>query len=774
MVVGLLGILKAGGAYLPLDPGYPADRLAYMVADAQVPVLVTQAGLINQLPAHDGRVVCLDADWAAIAKEVTQPPTNGGSAENLAYAIYTSGSTGRPKGVMVSHRNVVNLLAAMAEQPGLSRNDVLLAVTPISFDIAGLEVFLPLVAGARLALVSRDIAQDGARLRLSLEAVGATVLQATPASWRMLFDAGWQGGKVKALCGGEALPKDLARTLAATTAAAWNLYGPTETTIWSTAYHLTPDACISIGRPISNTRTHVLDDNIEVAPIGVAGELYIGGEGVARGYLGRPGLTAERFVPSPFGCGKRLYRTGDRVRYLADGNMEFLGRRDNQVKVRGFRVEPREVEAALMQYAGVRQGVVVAREDAPGETRLVGYVVGAANTAIDAGAIRDHLREFVPDYMVPSAFVVLEALPLTPNGKLDRRALPAPEGRREAAGYVAPRTSLEEALATVWAEVLKLDRVGVHDNFFELGGHSLLAMKVCVQSRSILARSIDVSTLFSRPTIAGISEWLEQKSLISRNPARIVLRSAPAADHAICFLPSIVGYGSHYSHLARRLTTRAAIYSCRLMGTVTGETPLSNLEDIAAYCRGQLVVPGEHTKLSLVGWSFGGLLAYETSRQMTEAGIAIHRLVMLDSFLPDQIDGIDGNVVTRFARNLLGIDAARLIEHDLHGQESIKLARISEAYYRSIPRSKDSQIDLDSLFQTYKANLSALKSYQCGPYAGPLVEIHAEQSLHSHQRPSKQRLGSQKARPITLPGNHYSIITDVHVAELARILDGLF
>jgi amino acid adenylation domain-containing protein len=376
MVIGLLGILKAGGAYLPLDPGYPAERLAYMLGDARAAAVVTQAELVEQLrPGQQARVVCLDTDWSTIAGQPGQLPVSAAEPGHLAYVIYTSGSTGQPKGVMVRHGAVVNFLTAMARQPVLSQADVLVAVTPISFDIAGLELFLPLMIGARVEVVSQEVAQDGRKLIRVLDAVGATALQATPSSWRMLFEAGWQPDGVKALCGGEAMPRDLAGKLTASCIEAWNLYGPTETTIWSALYRLNTDGDVRIGRPIWNTQIYVLDGHLNPVPIGVGGELYIGGVGVARGYLNRPSLTGERFVPSPFGDGERLYRTGDLARWRADGELEYLGRIDHQVKLRGYRIELGEIEAALLEHAAVKQAVVVAREDDPGEKLLVAYVV---------------------------------------------------------------------------------------------------------------------------------------------------------------------------------------------------------------------------------------------------------------------------------------------------------------------------------------------------------------------------------------------------------------
>jgi len=515
MVVGLLGILKAGGAYLPLDPEYPPERLGFMIADAKAAVLVTQSTLVDQLPSHWGFVVEMDTDWDRISRLEHTCPDSQVSQPNLAYVIYTSGSTGTPKGVAVTHRSLHHFIVCMADELAVNVTDRVLALTPLSFDIAGLEIWLPLVCGSSILLASRAVAMDGARLFELVDDGKVSIMQATPATWRMLSPSGKTRLNLTALCGGEALTEGLAACLSECATELINLYGPTETTIWSTFSRLpaaAPRRQPSIGRPISNTRLYVLDAELEPVPIGVAGELYIAGDGLARGYLGRPGLTADRFIACAFGApGERMYRTGDLVRWRADGELEFLGRLDHQVKLRGFRIELGEVEAALVKHPGVSQAVAVVREDAPGEMRLVAYIVG--DEALEVGELRAHLRRTLPDYMMPQAFVFLDALPLTSNGKLDRRSLPPPEGRPQGLLYMAPRTPVEAALAQIWANVLGLEQVGVEDNFFELGGHSLLATRLIAQVRDVLGVEMPIKTLFETPTIAGLAPCVIAQAL---------------------------------------------------------------------------------------------------------------------------------------------------------------------------------------------------------------------------------------------------------------------
>ncbi len=492
MVAVLLGILQAGGTYVPLDPSHPAERRRWILEDAGVAVLLTDGDLGTAPPAHDLPPV---------------PP------DLPAYVLYTSGSTGRPKGVQISHRALVNFLLAMAQTPGLGAADALLAVTTLSFDIAGLEIFLPLVVGARVVIATRETAADPARLAAEIAGRGITVLQATPATWRMLVESGWPGDRrLKALCGGEALPADLAQALLGRVGELWNVYGPTETTVWSTVHRVGPDRFpVPVGRPVANTRVYVVDRRFRPVPAGVPGELWIGGAGLGVGYLGRPELTAERFAPDPFAApdqsiGERVYRTGDLVRWHPDGELEFLGRIDHQVKLRGFRIELGEIEAALLSHPTVAQAAVLALAEGAGR-RLVAWLVGS-----EAPDLRAFLSERLPEYMIPSAFAWLQSLPLSPNGKVDRRALAAlaPETRKDE-GWVAPRTPVEELLAGIWSEVLAAERVGAHDGFFELGGHSLLAARVTSRIRARFGVELPLRAIFEASTLAALAVRVEEE-----------------------------------------------------------------------------------------------------------------------------------------------------------------------------------------------------------------------------------------------------------------------
>lgn len=514
MVISLLAVLKAGGAYVPLDPSFPGERLSFMLADSEVAVLITRGDLPSVAEADRTKLICLDRDWSGIEQESPDCPRGGATPGNLAYVIYTSGSTGVPKGVAIEHRSVVNFLGSMRIEPGISESDRLLAVTTLSFDIAGLEIFLPLIAGARVVIAPQSALGDGSTLARLLKDSQATMMQATPVTWRLLLDSGWDGlPRIKMLCGGEALSGELANRLLATGGVLWNLYGPTETTIWSTVHRVAPgDRVVSIGMPIANTQVHILNEDRKPAPPGIAGELYIGGDGVAREYWKQPELTAKRFLPDPFRPGNRMYRTGDLVRRLSDGTLEHLGRNDRQIKLRGFRIEPGEIEAALERLPGVRQAVVELREDDPGDPRLTAYIV--SDPPGDAAAMREALALGLPGHMVPSAFVFLNAIPLTPNRKVDRKALPAPPVPSAAASIATSPDACGtdgtvNRLGAIWRALLKMPEIGMHDDFFALGGHSLLIVQLQSRIRQQFSQELSIPELFQRPTIAALAELLD-------------------------------------------------------------------------------------------------------------------------------------------------------------------------------------------------------------------------------------------------------------------------
>ncbi|WP_266159409.1 non-ribosomal peptide synthase/polyketide synthase [Dyella silvatica] len=645
LLVALLAVLKAGAAYLPLDPDYPSERLAFMLADAQPTALLTCETLAGKLQ-YGGPVLSLDA--AGVRERLAQAASHDPRDEHRhkplrpehpAYVIYTSGSTGRPKGVTIEHRALANFLGAMAQRPGLAAGERLLALTPVSFDIAGLELYLPLWQGACIHLANREVTSDAEALAAHIERVSPDLIQATPATWQMLRSYGWQASaSLRLLCGGEAMPKDLAIYMATKAGSLWNMYGPTETTVWSLLDRVDVDGDISIGRPLDNTRVYVLDARLQPVPAGVAGELYIAGDGLARGYLGRFALTAERFVANPFEPGQRMYRSGDLARWRSDGRLDCLGRVDSQVKLHGFRIELGEIETALAQLGHTRNAVLL-REDQPGQQLLVAYLAGTSS--IEPVALRRQLSKQLPEYMLPNAFVRLDALPLTPNGKLDRKALPAPDfaaGRgRE------PRNQQEALLCRLFGEVLGIEHVGIDDNFFVLGGHSLLATQLVSRIRARLGVEVSIRSLFECPTVEELSSRLAQPA--QRPP--LLEQPRPAA------LP--LSYAQRRLWFIQQLEQQDGVYNIplplRLTGTLDSEALRLALHDVI----------GRHESL-------------RTIFVESDGGPLQHILAADQVLLPWQIERVDAASLQQV------LDTAARYSFDLAGEISlqVRLFRLSE------------------------------------------------------------------------------------------------
>jgi amino acid adenylation domain-containing protein len=636
MVVGLLGILKAGAAYVPMDPSYPKERLQYILEDCKASIVITQESLVDGLPSFAGRAICLDKDWGNIAGESAESLIGQVNPEDLAYVIFTSGSTGRPKGVEISHRAVINFLNSIRETPGMSAQDTLLSVTTLSFDIFGLEVWLPLTSGAKVVIASEDGARDGKELAALMRQSGATVMQATPTTWRLLLESGWEGNtNLKILCGGEAWPAQLAELLLPICASLWNMYGPTETTIWSAVHQVQVGTPVLIGHPIANTEFYVVDLHVQPVPVGVPGELLIGGAGVARGYLNRPDLTAEKFIADAFrtDSGLRLYRTGDLVRYQRDGTLEFLGRIDQQVKVRGFRIEVGEIESVLRSHGGVREAVVVMREER--EKQLVAYVVLAGESSYTTAELRDYLKQKLPAYMVPADYVVLDSIPVTPNGKVDRLALRAPEPSAfpDDASYLPPRDAYESLICEAWVDVLGLERVGIRDNFFDLGGHSLLAMQLMLRLQEIIpGEPLPLRTVLEAPTVEKFAAWLRNHQA---GEHQFLVRVRPGISDRPPFF-SVHGAGGNVLDmraLAMALPSELPFYCFEDKG-LDGSTPFESIEEAASCYIGEIRQVQPHGPYYLGGCCYGGIVAFEMARQLEELGEPVAALVLIDTLNP--------------------------------------------------------------------------------------------------------------------------------------------
>lgn len=646
MVAGALGVLKSGASYVPIDPELPLARIQHMLEDSGASAILTQGALEPRLMAAKKPATSLiDIGSQAILSASKEAVPHEPPAEDLAYSIYTSGSTGIPKAVEITHRSFANFLLAMQQRPGLTSGDVVLGLTTLSFDIAGLELFLTLITGAKLVVVSRATSQDPHLLSSLISNAGVTFAQATPTTWRMLLDANWPGSpQLKVLCGGEAMPPDLADSLSRRCGSVWNVYGPTEITVWATAHQVSREHPLSIGTPIGNTQVYIVDAQQQPVPIGVAGELWIGGAGVARGYRNRIELTAEKFVANPFSASRdaRVYRTGDLCRFLPSGSIEYLGRIDSQVKLRGHRIELSEIETALLSSSLLKEATVALREDSPGHQMLVAYAVAKtpcpeSETGALTQQLKQHIGTTLPAYMIPSAFVLLPRLPLTANGKIDRRALPQPGNQTSSSSaedYVAPRTATEKQLAAIWAEILKLDRVSIRGNFFDLGGQSLRAVALFARIQKDFGKKLPLATLFKSPTVEQLARVLsgEAEDKVEAGWSCLV-PIQPRGNKRPLFL--VHGAGGNvllYQALARHLAPDYPLYGLQSQGLDAKTPPLDNLEAMAQLYLREIRTIQPKGPYLLGGYCMGGTIAYEIAQILLKSGESTELLAMLDTY----------------------------------------------------------------------------------------------------------------------------------------------
>jgi amino acid adenylation domain-containing protein len=655
--VALLGVAKALAAYVPIDPSHPEERIQRILEEARPTALVIHSSLRASVPSLGGApILCIDEIMSS--DERPSDPIEEPAPEAPAYVVFTSGSTGGPKGVEVTHRSLENLLNAMREEPGIDADDRLLSVTTPTFDIAALELFLPLVVGARVEIAERAVAEDAERLRDKLETSEFSIMQATPSTWQMLLGAGWSGDpRLEILCGGEILRRELAAALLERCARLWNMYGPTEATIWSALHRVeSAEGRIPIGRPIANTQLYVLDPWGEPAPVGVRGELYIGGHGVARGYLGRPDLTAERFPPDRFRPDRmrRLYRTGDLVRRRADGCIEFLGRMDDQVKIRGHRVEPGEIEVLLSAHPQVEVCVVVPRSDRSGSNRLVAYYVPRSPDPLLRAELRGFIEKKLPRYMVPSDFVSMAELPRASTGKIDRRALPAPEHVSRSHGSTTePRDEIEEKLQHIWQEILERRPIGVDEDFFDIGGHSLLAVELVARIRKAFESALPLHTLFEARTIAGLASLVRDGSW-DASPIQIVVLRDGWLHPPLLWLPTLTGDGNiwRYRRLAPLLGDAQPVWAIEKPVVDCG-----TFAELARSCVRALRNRQPEGPYCLVGYSNGGNLAHEVACQLHEGGQEVSFLALIDSRPPAQAPSLRqrvGSAARRWVRDPAG------------------------------------------------------------------------------------------------------------------------
>ncbi len=772
LIVALAAVQQSGAAWVPLDPTWPPERLRFMAIDAEIALVIVDraddeatAGLTYELP-QDRIVLSEDGRGSETQAQPASPgltkPTGPAVAdlEDPAYVMYTSGSSGRPKGVVIPHRALVNFLAAMARTPGITASDRLLAVTTPGFDIAILELLLPLTVGAQVVLASSEDLRDGKALRRLIETHHISIMQATPSTWRMLLESGWRGSDdMRALVGGEPLPMDLAAELLSRCREVWNMYGPTETTVWSSCWKVEAPIRerLSLGRPISNTSIRIVDDNLRLRPIGVPGEICIGGAGVALGYLNLDALTADRFIESPDAPGEQLYRTGDRGRFTHDGRLEFIGRMDHQVKIRGYRIEPGEIESRLTEHPELAGAVVTTVEESPGDIRLVAYVA-PWNRLPDPAALRRFLGQWLPDYMMPQHFVELDAIPLLPNGKVDRASLPRAElSAVRDSRPTAPRTGLERALLDVWRDVLHADAIGVHDNFFEAGGHSMLAVRLVDRINQTTAFRCRLSMLFRSPTVATLAEALKSPEY-SAGEALIPLQ--PLGDDP----PLFCVCGIHlYQSLADHFAPDRPVYGVFIpdelqflehpheQPSVRCGTP--TVPELASAYLDVIRTRQPQGPYHLAGFSFGGILAFEIATQLTAQGHSVELLCLLDCNLP----GEARHRLTYRGRRAL----QRRIRRWLAGAPATPMQ--IEAPVAAIAAQ-----DLEAMKTRDDNYLQAMRAYRAAPYHGAALFIEA---VEAGDDTSWGWNGiAPQIEVHTVPTTHLGLLQPPHVDQVAAVL----
>ena len=798
MIIGLLGILKAGGAYVPLDPDYPAKRLAYLLADSQVPMLLTQQPLQNRLPGYTGITCCLD-EPGVFAHQPDHNLPRLALPHHLAYVIYTSGSTGTPKGVCISQQALNNFIRDMQQRLVLPVQAQVMALTTLSFDIAGLELYLPLISGATIQLVSRAIASDGAALQACLSAPATRLVQATPATWQILQSSGWQASHpLTLLSGGEKLSPALSHYLLQQSEQLWNLYGPTETTIWSTAHNVTAQPAYpdQIGQPIANTRIHLLDAQHQLVPLGIPGELCIAGAGLARGYLNRPELTAEKFIEVElFGRTEQIYRTGDLARWLPDGNLEYLGRMDHQIKLRGFRIELGEIEAVLSQQAVIGEAVVVVHEW-EGNQSLAAYVTVAGET-IDMSELRATLQSRLPDYMVPNSFTLLDQMPLTPNGKIDRKALPEPDQIPRTGHSIPPRDLIECRLLALWQQILGTNSFGIQDDFFTVGGHSLLAMRLVSLIRQHFDIQLPVAVLFQQKTVAQLAELIRQLQAETDRPvawSNCVPMQTQGKGTPIYILPGAIGSVLYLQPLTAALGQQQPIYALQTPGLQPGEVTPDTVEALATYHLAAIRQQSPQGPYQILGHSSGGRVAFELACQLEAAGETVALLGVLDTGAPypqpDWQDPQDDGSETYQIWNLLQIITALTGHTAPDTLAELQTLEIEQAYARVLAwlqqrhlvfTETDTVANLRRWVQTYQATTQGHVRYQTpAQLSCPIHLFRASERTHEPaatdtRQDDRPHWGwdtytQAQIHEIQVPGTHVTMMVRPQVQTLAEAI----
>lgn len=797
LIIGILAILKAGGAYIPLDPNYPVNRLAFMLSDSQAVVLLTQQKILEKLPSSSAKPVCLDIYEDVIAQESEENPVSTSCANNLAYVIYTSGSTGTPKGILATHQGTVNGLHWLWKNYPFETEEICCQKTSISFVYSIWEIFAPLLQGIPNVIIPDSIVKTPQLFLETLAYQNVTRILVVPSLLRVLLCT--YGNLTKNLSklklwitSGEALPLDLAQTFQELTPSAKliNLYGSSEVsdnvTCYDTSLLSEKKVCVPIGHPIDNIQAYVMDRYLQLTPVGVPGELYIGGDGLARGYLNRPELTQERFIENPFVPGAKLYKTGDLVRYLSDGNLEYLGRKDDQIKIRGFRIELGEISAVIDKHPAVRESVVIARGDVQGDKCLIAYVVTSTDSNITL-QLRRYLQENLPDYMVPSAFCILDALPLTPTGKVDKRTLLVEDVvvPTSIESFTAPRDPWEFSLTKIWSDLLNINPIGVTDNFFELGGHSLLAARLIAQINERFGCTLSLSTLFKNATIEKLARIIHYP--IGSNSSSPLVKIQPSGSRTPFFCVHPAGGNiMTYPNLAGELGVEQPFYALEQVPSKQESKNIS-VEETAAYYLEKICAVQPEDPYLLAGWCYGGLVAFEMAQQLQRQGQTVSLLAIFDAIIPEtennsieSIEDDNAKFIVRSAealKYLFGID----FSVSYNELRQLSLDEQFSLFMRRLNILSDAEIQQHFLYyKLFKAHVKAMRNYVPQNYPNEIILFRArEKILHDFQSSELYsddpllgwgKYSEKPIKVIEVPGNHFSMFTKPHVQELAKQL----
>lgn len=767
LVVAMLGILKSGSYFVPLDKIFPQERRAGIIRDSGMKILVTQDSLDNGKLKSDLILLLLDGQRELLEAESNQNPVRVATAENLVYIMFTSGSAGSPKGVEITHRSLVNCLLSVNKRLDLSSGNLSFAVFSPVFDVCVFDFLSPLCLGATVIVASQEEIYDPALMAKKIMELPFTWMSASPSTWSMLLEMGWQGkAGLKMISTGEALPPDLASRLTELGGEVYNLYGPTEATIWGAAKHLISGQLVTIGQPIANTSMYILDSHLCPVPAGVIGELYIGGDGLARGYHNRADLTAEKFIPDPFHTrpGGRLYRTGDLARYQQNGEIIILGRVDFQVKIRGYRIELGEIEAAIGKFQGIRQSLVMVREDLPGDKRLVAYLLGASNAAISVENLRCFLREKLPDYMLPSAFVQISTFPLTASGKIDRQALPRPESVAYPKLYLAPRNDTETRLVSIWKNVLGVEQVGVHDNFFELGGHSLLAVSLFDRIKEEFGLSLPLQLLFKQGTVEALSDALTHFDKPSFLQGITPIRSEGSKTPLFIISPQLL-----MRHLAFTLAPGRAVY---------GLTPVENGNEVYRKSVQNTAIIYYHNLVDfypqgpylLLGHSGRGLFTLELARLLLQNGKDVGFLGLLDTYPLKKVS--PGEQLNFHTNNLLHKNIPEILKYIENS-----LRRFSTRWWIKLLNPKTvERYQKEGRFPVQEVMDHLMRAYTPQPYQGQVTLFSITDHLSEVDEDLMKRWANTfigQLNIVTVPGDHVSMLKQPHVAVLAEKIDAL-